>query len=103
MPTATFNHSALPLKRWSHVQSLSITSKMPTSTFNHSALPLRRWYSVQSLGVTSKTSIQTTKLLGSYFWKRQYDVQVIRLLSQKNQFYNPAKQAIKKKPTSFFH
>jgi hypothetical protein len=35
-------YSALPLKRWSRVLSLGITSKMPTPTFNHSALPLKR-------------------------------------------------------------
>jgi hypothetical protein len=35
-------YSALPLKRRSRVQSLGIASKMPTSTFNHSALPLKR-------------------------------------------------------------
>jgi hypothetical protein len=39
---AAYYHSALPLKRWSRVQSLGITSKMPTATFNHSALTLKR-------------------------------------------------------------
>jgi hypothetical protein len=117
MPTSTFYHSALPLKRWSRVQSLDITSKMLTSTFNHSTLPLKRWSRVRSLGITSKnadvdlqslsvafkTPIPTTRLLGSYFWKRQCDAQVIHLLSQKNQFYNQEKRDIKKKPTSLFH
>jgi hypothetical protein len=32
----------LPLKRCSRIQSLGITPKMPTSTFTHSALPLKR-------------------------------------------------------------
>jgi hypothetical protein len=35
------------------------------------------------LGVTSKTPIPTTILLGSYFWKRQCDAQVIHLRYQK--------------------
>jgi hypothetical protein len=50
---------ALPLKRWSRVLSLGITSKMPTPTFSHSAWPLKRRSRVQSLGVASKMLMST--------------------------------------------
>jgi hypothetical protein len=40
-------HSALPLKHRTRILSLSITSKMPTPTFNHSALLLKRRPRVQ--------------------------------------------------------
>jgi hypothetical protein len=65
MPTPTFNHSALPLKRRPRVQSLGITSKMPTPTLNHSAPPLKRRPRVQSLGITSKMPTPTFKSLGA--------------------------------------
>jgi hypothetical protein len=37
---------------------------MPTMTFYHSALPLKRWSRVRLLGVTSKTLMSTFKSLG---------------------------------------
>jgi hypothetical protein len=54
MPMSTFTNSALPLKRWSRVRLLGVTSKTLMSTF-------------KSLGVASKTPIPTKILLGSYF------------------------------------
>jgi hypothetical protein len=83
MPMSTFTNSALPLKRWSRVRLLGVTSKTLMSTF-------------KSLGVASKTPIPTKILLGSYFWKRQCDAQVIHLLYQKNQFNNQRKRVIEK-------
>jgi hypothetical protein len=59
MPTPTFNHSALPLKRRPRVQSLGITSKMPTPTFNHSALFLKYQPRILLLGITSKMPMPT--------------------------------------------
>ena len=59
MPTPTFNHSVLPLKRRPRVQTLSITSKMPTPTFNHSALFLKCRPRILSLGITSKMPMPT--------------------------------------------
>jgi hypothetical protein len=56
MPTPTFNHSALPLKRRPRVQSPSITSKMLTPTFNHWALFLKCRPCILSLGITSKNA-----------------------------------------------
>ena len=56
MPTPTFNHSALFLKRRPRILSLGITSKMPMPTFYHSALPLKRWSCVRLFGVTSKNA-----------------------------------------------
>jgi hypothetical protein len=90
MPTPTFNHSALPLKRWSRVRLLGVTSKTLMSTFNRSALLL-------------KTPTPTTISLGSNFWKRQCDAQVIHLIYQKNQFDNQRKRVIKKGPTTVLH
>jgi hypothetical protein len=57
---STFNHSALPLKRWPRIQSLGITSKMLASNFTHSALPLKRWSRVRLLGITSKMLMSTS-------------------------------------------
>jgi hypothetical protein len=37
---------------------------MPTMTFYHSVLPLKRWSRVRLLGVTSKTLMSTFKSLG---------------------------------------
>jgi hypothetical protein len=54
MPTPTFNHSALLLKRRPCVQSLGIASKMPMPTFNHSALLLKRRQRVHTPSITSK-------------------------------------------------
>jgi hypothetical protein len=90
MPTPTFNHSALPLNRWSRVRLLGVTSKNAD-------------VNLQSLGVASKTPIPTTILLGSYFWKRQCDAQDIHLLYQKNQFNNQRKRVIEKRPTTVLH
>jgi hypothetical protein len=90
MPASIFNDSALPLKRWSRVQLLGVTSK--NADIN-----------LQSLGVASKTPIPTTILLGSYFWKRLCDAQVIYLLYQKNQFNNQRKRVIETGPTTVLH
>jgi hypothetical protein len=64
VPTPTFNHSALFLKRRPRILSLGITSKMPMPTFYHSALPLKRGSCVRLLGVTSKTLMSTSTSLG---------------------------------------
>jgi hypothetical protein len=56
---STFTDSALPLKRWSRVRLLGVTSKMLMSTFTDSALPLKHWSRVRMLGVTSKTLMST--------------------------------------------
>jgi hypothetical protein len=64
MPTPTFNHSALFLKRRPCILSLGITSKMSMPTFYHSALPLKRRSCVRLLGVTSKTLMTTYTSLG---------------------------------------
>ena len=62
MPTSPSSHSALPLKCHFQVQSLGITSKMPTSPSNHSALPLKRRHNDQSLGATSKNANTVYKI-----------------------------------------
>jgi hypothetical protein len=63
VPTPTFNHSALFLKRRHRILSLGITSKMPMPTFYHLALPLKRGSCVRLLGVTSKTLMSTSTSL----------------------------------------
>jgi hypothetical protein len=74
-------HSALPLKRRFHVQSLGITSKMPTSPSSHSALPPKRRFRVQSLGITSKmpTSPSSQSALPP---KRRLRVQLLGITSR---------------------
>jgi hypothetical protein len=60
----TFNHSALFLICQPRILSLGITSKMPTPTFYHSASPLKRWSCVRLLSVTSKTLMSIFTSLG---------------------------------------
>jgi hypothetical protein len=116
-PMLTFNYSARFLTRRPRVQSLSITSKMPTPILSNSAWPLKRRSRVRLLGVTSKTlmstfncsalllkmPIPTTILLGSYFWKRQCDAQVIHLQYQKNQLNSQRQRIIEMGPTTVLH
>jgi len=59
MPTPTFNHSALPLKRRPRVHTPSITSKMLMPIFYHSVLFLKCWPRILSLGITSKMPMPT--------------------------------------------
>jgi hypothetical protein len=66
---STFTDSALPLKRWSRVRLLGVTSKTLISTFNRSALLLKRRYRLQYYSATSG-SVNVMRKLFIYYIKR---------------------------------